>query len=85
MLWSIAPHIIWPLRFVLPHRKGLRPAWLIRLGLFLYDHLGGRKSCPATRTPRHDDDPAGQPLKPACSDVASNIRTAGSTTRGWWS
>ena len=38
-----APHIIWPLRFVLPHHSGLRPAWLLRLGLFLYDHLGGRK------------------------------------------
>ena len=37
-----APHIIWPLRFVLPHHAGLRPWWMIRLGLFLYDHLGGR-------------------------------------------
>ena len=36
-----APHIIWPLRFVLPHHAGLRPRWMIRLGLFLYDHLGG--------------------------------------------
>ncbi|OYW04649.1 MAG: glycerol-3-phosphate dehydrogenase, partial [Acidiphilium sp. 37-67-22] len=33
VLWSIAPHIIWPLRFVLPHHKGLRPAWMLRLGL----------------------------------------------------
>jgi len=49
-LWKIAPHIIWPLRFVLPHHKGLRPAWLLRLGLFLYDHIGGRKLLPATRT-----------------------------------
>ena len=40
-LLSAAPHIIWPLRFVLPHHKGLRPQWLIRLGLFIYDHLGG--------------------------------------------
>ena len=44
-LWRIAPHIIWPLRFVLPHHKGLRPAWLLRFGLFLYDHLGGRSCC----------------------------------------
>ena len=44
-----APHIIWPLRFVLPHHAGLRPRWLIRLGLFLYDHLGGRKRLPASR------------------------------------
>ncbi|MXO90922.1 glycerol-3-phosphate dehydrogenase [Pontixanthobacter aquaemixtae] len=49
-LLNIAPHIIWPLRFVLPHDKGLRPAWLLRLGLFLYDHIGGRKELPATRT-----------------------------------
>lgn len=48
-LLSIAPHIIWPLRFVLPHDEGLRPKWLLRLGLFLYDHLGGRKLLPPTR------------------------------------
>ncbi len=41
-----APHIIWPLRFVLPHHAGLRPWWMIRLGLFLYDHLGGRDPLP---------------------------------------
>ena len=41
-----APHIIWPLRFVLPHHAGLRPWWMIRLGLFLYDHLGGRTLLP---------------------------------------
>jgi glycerol-3-phosphate dehydrogenase len=63
-LWAIAPHIIWPLRFVLPYRKGLRPRWLIRLGLFLYDHLGGRKLLPATRTIDLRNDPAGAPLKP---------------------
>ncbi|MEZ5830977.1 MAG: FAD-dependent oxidoreductase [Dongiaceae bacterium] len=37
--------IVWPLRFVLPHHRGLRPAWLLRLGLFLYDHLGGASCC----------------------------------------
>ena len=63
-LWRIAPHIIWPLRFVLPHHKGLRPAWLLRLGLFLYDHLGGRKLLPATRTLHLRGDPSGEPLKP---------------------
>ena len=41
-----APHIIWPLRFVLPHHAGLRPWWMIRLGLFLYDRLGGRGPLP---------------------------------------
>lgn len=64
VLWSMAPHIIWPLRFVLPHHKGLRPAWLLRLGLFLYDHLGGRKLLPATKTLNLRTDQAGDPLKP---------------------
>ncbi len=58
------PHISWPLRFVLPHHKGLRPAWLLRLGLFIYDHLGGRKILPGTRTLDLRTDPAGAPLKP---------------------
>jgi glycerol-3-phosphate dehydrogenase len=58
------PHISWPLRFVLPHHKGLRPAWLLRLGLFIYDHLGGRKILPPTRTLDLTRDDAGQPLKP---------------------
>lgn len=62
-LWAIAPHIIWPLRFVLPHHKGLRPAWLLRLGLFLYDHIGGRKKLPATRTLDLARDAVGRPLK----------------------
>jgi glycerol-3-phosphate dehydrogenase len=64
ILWKNAPHIIWPMRFVLPYAKGLRPAWLIRLGLFLYDHIGGRKLLPATRTLDMANDPAGKPLKP---------------------
>ena len=63
-LWRIAPHIIWPLRFVLPHHKGLRPAWLLRLGLFLYDRLGARRLLPLTRTLRLRQDPAGASLKP---------------------
>ena len=67
ILWKIAPHIVWPLRFVLPHRKDLRPAWLLRIGLFLYDHLGGRRLLPSTRTLRLADDPVGEPLKPQYS------------------
>ncbi len=63
VLWAIAPHIIWPLRFVLPHHKGLRPAWLLRLGLFLYDNIGGRKRLPPTRAVRLDTDEVGRPLK----------------------
>ena len=64
VLWQMAPHIIWPLRFVLPHHKGLRPAWLLRLGLFIYDHIGGRKLLPPTRTLDLSADEAGRPLKP---------------------
>jgi glycerol-3-phosphate dehydrogenase len=64
VLWGIAPHIIWPLRFVLPHHKQLRPAWLLRLGLFMYDHLGGRKRLPPTRTLNLRSDPSGALLKP---------------------
>ena len=64
VLWGIAPHIIAPERFVLPHHDGLRPAWLLRLGLFLYDYLGGRRRLPATRTLNLRRDIAGKPLKP---------------------
>ncbi|PNU02626.1 glycerol-3-phosphate dehydrogenase [Novosphingobium guangzhouense] len=62
-LWKIAPHIIHPMRFVLPHVKGLRPRWLLRLGLFLYDHIGGRKALPATESIDLRKHPAGRPLK----------------------
>ena len=62
-LWAIAPHIIWPMRFVLPHVQGLRPRWLLRLGLFLYDHIGGRKELPATESVALAAHPAGTPLK----------------------
>ncbi|MEM1133182.1 MAG: glycerol-3-phosphate dehydrogenase [Pseudomonadota bacterium] len=50
VLLQSAPHIIWPLRIVLPHNKNLRPAWMLRLGLFLYDNLGARKILPGTET-----------------------------------
>jgi glycerol-3-phosphate dehydrogenase len=63
VLLRAAPHIIWPLRFVLPHHAGLRPRWMIRLGLFFYDHMGGRKLLPATRTLRLDQDAVGAGLK----------------------
>lgn len=63
VLWNIAPHIIHPKRFVLPHHSGLRPAWLLRLGLFIYDHLGGRHLLPATRTLNLALDETGKPLK----------------------
>jgi len=63
LLWSLAPHIIYPLRFVLPHHAGLRPGWLLRLGLFVYDHLGGRKALPKSRKVSLASDQAGVPLK----------------------
>jgi glycerol-3-phosphate dehydrogenase len=64
ILWQIAPHIIHPLRFVLPHHSGLRPAWMLRIGLFLYDYLGGRKLLPPTRTVNLATDAVGKPLRP---------------------
>jgi glycerol-3-phosphate dehydrogenase len=64
VLWRIAPHVIRPMRIVLPYRRGLRPAWMLRLGLFLYDHSGGRKLLPPTRVLDLASDPAGAPLKP---------------------
>ncbi len=64
VLLNAAPHIIWPMRFVLPHSPTDRPAWLVRLGLFLYDHLGGRKKLPGTRTLDLSRDPEGAPIRP---------------------
>jgi len=63
VLLNNAPHIIWPLRFVLLHRKDLRPAWMIRLGLFLYDHLGGRKKLPASEGISFAKHVSGAPLR----------------------
>jgi glycerol-3-phosphate dehydrogenase len=64
VLLRAAPHIIWPMRFVLPHSREQRPAWLIWLGLLLYDHLGGRKRLPKSRRLDLHRDPAGKALKP---------------------
>ena len=63
VMLRMAPHLIRPMRFVLPPEPGLRPAWMLRLGLFVYDHLGGRKLLPATRTVALADGPLGAPLK----------------------
>ena len=52
-----APHIIWPMRFVLPYDKGLRPAWMLRTGLFLYDHIGGREMLPGSKSLKLDTAP----------------------------
>ncbi|WIH04779.1 glycerol-3-phosphate dehydrogenase [Xanthomonas translucens pv. graminis] len=64
VLLRLAPHIIWPLRFLLPHQPHLRPAWMIRTGLFLYDHLGrGRRTLPGSRRMALRSDPVGAPLR----------------------
>jgi glycerol-3-phosphate dehydrogenase len=64
-LLGIAPHLIQPLSLVLPHVPTLRSRWYMRLGLFLYDHIGGRKRLPATKSVRFDRDAKlGQPLQP---------------------
>jgi glycerol-3-phosphate dehydrogenase len=62
VLLRSASHIIWPMRFVLPHSPEDRPAWLVRLGLFLYDHLGGRKKLPGTRALDLRRDAEGAPV-----------------------
>ena len=65
VLLADAPHLVTPLRFVLPHHDGLRPAWMLRTGLFLYDHIGGRGRLPPTSTVHLRRDPRGEPLKEA--------------------
>lgn len=64
VLLRLAPHIAWPMRFVLPHDASMRPAWLIRAGLFLYDHLARRRRLPSSSTLDLTRDPAGEPLRP---------------------
>lgn len=62
VLLHAAPHIVRPLRFVLPHDQTLRPAWLIRAGLFLYDHMGTRDVLPGSKRLDLRRHPAGGPL-----------------------
>lgn len=62
LLLRAAPHLIQPMRFVLPHHRALRPAWILRLGLFLYDHIGGRELLPPTDTLKLRTHNAGAPL-----------------------
>ncbi len=67
VLLKSAPHIIWPLRFVMPHDpndRTLRPVWMIRIGLFLYDHLAKREVLPGSTTIDMARHAVGQPLKP---------------------
>ncbi|MCJ2013279.1 glycerol-3-phosphate dehydrogenase [Methylobacterium sp. J-076] len=62
-LLRLAPHVIWPLRFVLPHDEGLRPAWLLRLGLFLYDHLARLRTLPGSESVDLRSSAMGGPLQ----------------------
>ena len=59
-----APHIMWPLRFVMPHDASMRPVWMVRIGLFLYDHLAKREWLPASATVNLRSHVSGAPLKP---------------------
>ncbi|MBL8672658.1 MAG: glycerol-3-phosphate dehydrogenase, partial [Alphaproteobacteria bacterium] len=68
VLLRAAPHIIWPLRFVLPHDSSLRPRWMIRLGLFLYDHLDSKRTLPGCEGLRFARHPYGGPLRPTVRD-----------------
>ncbi len=69
VLLNAAPHLIEPMRFVLPHHQGMRPAWMLRAGLFIYDHIGGRKALPSTARVDLRTSPLGTPL-------ADGFRTA---------
>ena len=81
VLLRSAPHVVWPTRFVLPHSPQDRPAWMIRLGLFLYDHIGGRRTLPGCRAL---DLTASRKARPCCRATSrdSNTPIAAPTTRG---
>ena len=81
-LLGIAPHLVHAFDWCLPHDSHLRPAWLIRLGLFLYDNLAGRRRLKKSRSLRLDRDVYGKPLKKIYKPVSST-RIAGSTIHGW--
>ena len=70
VLLAKAPHIIWPMRFVLPHVPGLRPKWMVRAGLFLYDNLYRRETIAGSKSIDLKIDPMGQPLR---ADLASGF------------
>ncbi len=68
ILLRIAPHLVQPARFVLPHASGSRPRWMVRAGLFLYDRLGGARTLPAAASVDLRRDPVGAPLRPEISN-----------------
>ncbi|MEM8799209.1 MAG: glycerol-3-phosphate dehydrogenase [Pseudomonadota bacterium] len=76
VLLKAAPHIIWPLEFILPHSKDMRPSWMVRMGLFLYDNLGARETLGNSRRLSLRDEAVGAPLN-------ENFRTAFSYFDCW--
>ena len=64
IMLRIAGHLTWPTRFIAPHVPGLRPRWMIRVGLFLYDHLARRSLLPASQSVRLDHAPYASGLRP---------------------
>ena len=64
VLLKVAAHLVWPARFVMPHVPELRPRWMIRAGLFLYDHLSRRASLPGSKAVRLDAPPYNSGLNP---------------------
>jgi glycerol-3-phosphate dehydrogenase len=76
ILLRVAPHIVWPLRFILPYSVGLRPKWLIRLGLHLYDFLGPRTRLAKSSTLALQGRPEGAALK-------TNLRTGFAYSDCW--
>src|SRR5260370_20427897 len=63
VLLRMAPHLVHPLRVVLPHGPGARPRWMVRAGLYLYDRLGGARTLPASRQLDRRDDALGAPFR----------------------
>jgi glycerol-3-phosphate dehydrogenase len=84
LLLGAAPHIMRPLHFVMPHDAHLRPMWMIRAGLFLYDHLAKRRRLAASARSICAPTLPGRRCRSA-SCAASSIRTAGRTMRASWS
>ena len=76
VLLRLAPHIIHPLEFILPHDKHMRPAWMVRIGLFMYDHIGGKISLPGSRMVMFPNETYSAGLKPVFTSKASSKPSA---------
>ena len=85
VLLANAPHIIRPMRFVLPHHDGLRPRWFLRLGLFFYDHLGGTQCAAADEEHQAEDRPGRRAAEGDLHERVRIFRLLGGRLRAWWS